>query len=111
VFLTDLYVPAFGISLGETKKVVVFEGEAKLGKVMAPAVTLSLNPEDFESPLSLQFAITKLMENLTKALEQPPEPKYMAEVRFKDHMGQPVTLAMTSERPYLRSVRTKLRQG
>lgn len=80
--------------MGETKRIIIFEGEAKLGKVMAPAVTLSLTPEDFESPLSLQFALTKLMENLSRALEQPPEPKYMAEVRFKDHMGQPVTIAI-----------------
>ncbi|NPA85569.1 MAG: hypothetical protein GXO07_06170 [Crenarchaeota archaeon] len=80
--------------MGETKRVVVFEGEAKLGKVVAPTVALTLSPEDLESPLSFQFALTKLMEQLTRALEQPPEPKYMAEVKFKDHMGQPVSIAV-----------------
>ncbi len=80
--------------MSETKKVIVFDGEARLGKVSVPTFSFTLSPEDLESPLSLQFALSKLMESLTKALEEPPEPKYMAEVKFKDHLGQPVTIAI-----------------
>ena len=78
----------------ESKKTIIFEGEAKIGYVQLPTVTLSLEPEDLESPLSLQMALSRIMEEISKALESPPEGKYVAEVKFKDHLNKPVFVAV-----------------
>ncbi|ABU81359.1 hypothetical protein [Ignicoccus hospitalis] len=78
----------------ETKKVTVFEGEARIGLMKVPTLTITLEPEDFESPLSFQMALSKLMDELTKAFENPPESKYFAEVKFRDHLNRPVFVAV-----------------
>jgi hypothetical protein len=82
-----------GKDLNSSKK-VVFEGVAKVGKVTIPPVTFSLNPEDLSSPLSLQMALNKLFENIANALEGEIKPRYLAEVKFNDHLGTPVVFAI-----------------
>jgi len=76
------------------KKRVVLEGEAKIGKINMPMFTFSLSPEDLSSPLALQMALSKIMESLMNAMEKPMNPRYMAEVRFKDSTGNPISVAL-----------------
>ncbi len=72
-----------------------FEGDAKIGKVMKDFLRLSLKPEDFSSPVSLQMAISRLYEGMMRMMEQGgPKPTYVAEIRFTDDMGNPVVLAV-----------------
>ena len=72
----------------------MLEGTARIGKVMVPPITLSLSPEDLSSPLSFQMALNKLLENIANALEGEIKPRYLAEVKFNDHLGTPITFAI-----------------
>ena len=76
------------------RKKVVLEGEARIGKINVPVLSFSLSPEDLSSPLAFQMAISKIMENLMNAIEQQNNPRYVAEVRFKDSMGTPISIAL-----------------
>ncbi|MCE4606618.1 MAG: hypothetical protein F7B59_04705 [Desulfurococcales archaeon] len=78
--------------LSKTK--AIFEGEAKIGEVMGGFQAISLSPEDISSPLSFQMALTRIYETLMKSMEEGPKKKYVAEVRFKDDMGNPVVISI-----------------
>ena len=77
-----------------TQRKVTLSGEAKIGRILMPSVNLSLDPEDFSSPVALQMALSKLIEQLSAAFEEPPKPRYIAEVRLVDAMGTPVRFAI-----------------
>lgn len=72
-----------------------YEGRARIGRVMRNLMTLTLRPEDFSSPVSLQMAISRIYESMMKVFESGgPKPGYVAEVRFKDDMGNNVVFAV-----------------
>ncbi|MCD6301332.1 MAG: hypothetical protein J7L82_04600 [Staphylothermus sp.] len=72
----------------------VFEAKAKIGQVLSGAQHLVLKPEDLSSPISFQMAITRIMDTLMKSLQEGPKRRYVAEIRFKDSLGNPVVLAI-----------------
>ncbi len=72
----------------------VFEAKAKIGQVLNGAQHLVLKPEDLSSPISFQMAITRIMDTLMKSLQEGPKRRYVAEIRFKDSLGNPVILAI-----------------
>jgi len=72
-----------------------FEGEAKIGKVLRNIASITLKPEDFSSPVSLQMAISRIYESMIKMMEEGgPKPRYVAEVRFSDDLGNPIVIAL-----------------
>ncbi|UXD21528.1 hypothetical protein IPA_05160 [Ignicoccus pacificus DSM 13166] len=77
-----------------SKRQIVIEGSAKIGKLNIAPLNLSLSPEDLSSPLSLQMALNKILENLANAFEGNVKPHYFAEVKFSDHLGMPVSFAI-----------------
>ncbi|NOZ88510.1 MAG: hypothetical protein GXO15_01145 [Crenarchaeota archaeon] len=79
---------------GEQKRLAIFEGEARVGEVMQGLQAIALRPEDFSSPVALQMALSRIYEAMVKALEQGPKKRYVAEVRFRDSMGNPVIVAV-----------------
>jgi hypothetical protein len=77
------------------KKVVEFSGEARIGRVEFPVFMINLDDlGEMDTPLSIQFALSKLVDKIMESLEKPPEPKYVAEVRLKDHLNRPVFIAV-----------------
>ncbi len=87
------------------------EGEAIIRKITLPIMKIDVSPEDLDSPLSFQLFVEKIMESITRTLEEPPRPKYMAEVRFKDALGMPVKFVVDlGERtPYFSKDKVKVR--
>lgn len=72
-----------------------FEGEAKIGRVLKNIATISLKPEDFSSPISLQMAFSRIYDALMRIMEEGgPKPTYIAEVRFTDDLGNQVAFAV-----------------
>lgn len=78
----------------EKKKIAIYHGEAKIGEILGSFTQIQLKPEDFTSPIALQMALSRIYEALMKSLEAGPKKKYVAEVRFKDSLGNPVFLAV-----------------
>lgn len=72
----------------------MFNGTAKLGEVLPQFSQVSLTAQDMSSPISMQMAMSRIYEALTKATESGAKKKYLAEVRFVDSMGNPVVLAL-----------------
>ena len=77
-----------------TKKVVEISGEAKIGRLDIPPMVLELGPDDLASPLSFQMALSKLVDKIMDTLEKPPEPHYFADIRIKDHLNRPISIAI-----------------
>ncbi|MCE4599263.1 MAG: hypothetical protein F7C81_03595 [Desulfurococcales archaeon] len=72
-----------------------FEGEARIGKVLKNIASITLKPEDFSSPIALQMAISRIYESMIKMMESGgPKPRYVAEVRIVDDMGNTSVLAV-----------------
>ena len=78
----------------ESKRIIIFEGKAKIGEVLGNIASIQLRPEDFTSPVSLQMAISRIYEAIMKSFEQGLKKKYVAEVRFTDSLGNPVVIAV-----------------
>ncbi len=78
----------------EFKRIAIFEGEARIGTIMSGLQTIQLRPEDFTSPVALQMALSRIYEAVLKAFEQGPRKRYVAEVRFNDSLGNPVSIAV-----------------
>ncbi|MEB3774541.1 MAG: hypothetical protein GSR86_06430 [Desulfurococcales archaeon] len=79
----------------ETRFLKSFDGEARVGKVLKNIASITLKPEDFASPLSLQMAISRIYESMIKMMEEGgPRPRYVAEVRFTDDMGNPIVIGI-----------------
>lgn len=71
------------------------EAEAKVGKALKNIAMVSLRPEDLSSPASFQMAISRLYESIMKMMESGgPEQTYIAEVKFTDDLGNPVSIAI-----------------
>lgn len=70
-------------------------GRAKVGRIMRNFMAVTLKPEDLTSPLALQMAISRIYESMMKVFESGgPKPGYVAEVRFRDDMGNNVVFAV-----------------
>jgi len=80
--------------LPENKKLAIFEGEARVGEVMQGIQAIQLRPEDLSSPIALQMALSRMYEAVMKMLESGPKKRYIAEVRFTDSLGNPVSFAV-----------------
>ncbi len=76
------------------KRLAIFEGEARVGEVMQGLQAIQLRPEDFASPVALQMALSRIYEAVLKAFESGPKKRYVAEIRFTDSLGNPVTFAV-----------------
>jgi len=91
----------------EAKRIVVFEGQARIGEIMKGFAQIQLRPEDFSSPLALQMALTRIYEGLMKAVSEGPKKSFAAEVRFTDSLGQTVSFGVdlgTAPPPFSKSV-------
>ncbi len=77
-----------------TKRIALFEGKARIGEVIKELAQVRLTPEDFSSPISLQMAISRIYSALLKTMEQGPRKHYVAEIRFKDSLGNTVVFAV-----------------
>lgn len=73
---------------------VEFQGKAKIGEIMGNLATIQLKPEDFSSPLALQMAFTRIYNELMNALSKGPEKHYVADVKFTDSLGNPVSIGV-----------------
>lgn len=73
----------------------VYEGSARVGKIIKSFATITLKPEDFSSPIAFQMAISRIYESMVKMFESgAPKPSYVAEVRFTDDLGNTVVFAV-----------------
>ncbi|MCS7097972.1 MAG: hypothetical protein NZ922_03215 [Candidatus Methanomethyliaceae archaeon] len=72
----------------------MFTGSARIGEIMDTFTQLTLTPQDMTSPVALQMALSRIYEAMTKAITTGPRKKYIAEVRFIDSLGNPVTIAL-----------------
>lgn len=73
----------------------VYEGTARVGRIMKNLATITLKPEDFSSPIAFQMAISRIYETMVKMFESGgPKPSYVAEVRFTDDLGNTVIFAV-----------------
>ncbi len=79
---------------GQPKRLAVFEGEARVGQVIAGLQAIQLRPEDFSSPVALQMALSRIYEAVLKAFQEGPRKRYVAEVRFRDSLGNTVVFAV-----------------
>jgi hypothetical protein len=89
-----------------------FKGSARIGKAMKEFLTFTLKPEDLTSPVAFQMALSRIYEGLMRMMEQGgPKPTYIAEVRFRDDMGNNVVIAVDlgPETPPFSSDRVKAR--
>lgn len=73
---------------------VEFEGKAKIGEIMGGISSIQLRPEDLSSPISFQMAISRIYSELMNMMTQGPKKHYVAEVRFNDSMGNPVSVGV-----------------
>ncbi|BDC19933.1 hypothetical protein [Acidianus sp. HS-5] len=73
---------------------IEFEGKAKIGQVMGNLTSIQLKPDDFSSPLSLQMALSRIYNELMKAMSQGPQTHYVADVKFTDSLGNPVSVGV-----------------
>lgn len=73
---------------------IEFDGKAKLGEILGNMPTIQLKPEDFSSPLALQMAISRLYNELMNMLTSSPQKHYIAEVRFTDSLGNPISVGI-----------------
>jgi hypothetical protein len=73
----------------------VYEGSARVGKVIKSFAAVTLKPEDFSSPVAFQMAISRIYESMLKMFESGgPKPTYVAEIRFTDDLGNSVVFAV-----------------
>ncbi|MCH4815091.1 MAG: hypothetical protein QXY87_04700 [Saccharolobus sp.] len=73
---------------------VEFEGKAKIGEMMGNFKAIQLKPEDFSSPLALQMALSRIYSELMNMMNQRQELHYVADVKFTDSMGNPVSVGV-----------------
>lgn len=72
-----------------------FNGKARIGKVMGGMQSIVLKPEDLSSPVAFQMALSRIMEAAMKMVESGgPKPRYVAEIRFTDDLGNNVVFAV-----------------
>lgn len=90
---------------------VEFSGEARIQRAMINLAQIRLSPEDLSNPISFQLALSRIYENLMKALEGGVKYSYIAEVKFKDSLGNQIVFAVDlgDKMPPISSDRVKAR--
>jgi len=78
----------------QRKRIAIFQGEAKIGEVIKGLSEIKLTPEDFSSPISLQMALSRIYSALMKSMEEGFKKHYIAEIRFRDNLGNLVSFAI-----------------
>ncbi|AWR97814.1 hypothetical protein DFR86_09830 [Acidianus sulfidivorans JP7] len=73
---------------------IEFQGKAKIGEVMGNLASIQLKPEDFSSPLALQMAFSRIYNEIMNAMSKGPEKHYVADVKFTDSLGNPVSIGV-----------------
>ena len=77
---------------------ISFEGVARVQKTIINfAKSLAqarLTPSDLSNPVSFQLAFTRVYEAIMKAVEEGGKTSYVAEVRFKDSLGNIIAFAV-----------------
>ncbi len=79
---------------GAPRHVKLFEGEAKVGQMLKGMQVIQLRPEDLQSPISLQMALSRIYDAVLRMMQEGPKKVYVAEVRFTDDLGNPVVFAV-----------------
>jgi len=74
------------IGSGKVEKAII-----DLAKGIAEA---KLSPSDLTNPVAFQLAFSRLYKALMESIEEGPKEDYIAEVRFKDDLGNDVVLAI-----------------
>ncbi len=74
--------------------VKVFEGEARVGQMLKGLEVVQLRPEDFQSPVALQMALSRIYDAVLRMMQEGPRKVYVAEVRFRDDLGNTVVFAV-----------------
>jgi len=90
----------------------IYEGSARIGRIMKNFATVTLKPEDFSNPIAFQMAISRIYESMIKMFELGgPKSSYVAEVKFSDDLGNSVVFAVDlgSETPPFSGERVKAR--
>lgn len=72
--------------IGKIEKAIV-----DIAKGLAEA---KISPQDLANPVSFQLAFSRLYEALLKAVEEGSSESYVAEVRFKDDLGNDIVFAV-----------------
>ncbi len=93
------------------RKIVVKEASARIGEVIKGLSNIRLTPQDLSSPVALQMAISRIYSALMKTLEEGPKKHYVAEIRFRDDLGNDIVFAVDlgEEPPPFRSNVVKAR--
>ena len=73
---------------------IEFNGEAKIQRALLNIAQIKISPEELSNPISFQLAISRIYENLMKALEGGFKYSYVAEVKFKDSLGNQIVFAV-----------------
>ena len=76
------------------RHIKVFEGEARIGSMLKGLEVVQLKPEDFQSPVALQMALSRIYDAVLRVMQEGPKKVYVAEVRFQDDLGNPVSIAV-----------------
>jgi len=76
------------------KRITVFEGKARIGTVIGNLAQVQLRPEDLSSPIAFQMALSRIYEAVMKAVESGLKKIYVAEIRFRDSLGNNVVFAV-----------------
>lgn len=71
-----------------------FTGEARIQRVMVNLAQIRLSPEDLSNPISFQLALSRVYESVIRALEGGARYSYVAEVKFRDSLGNQVVFAV-----------------
>ncbi len=82
----------------EGKVKALFNGYARIDRVSVNIAKglaeAKITPQDLTNPVAFQLAFSKLYDTLLKVMESGDEPSYVAEVRFKDSLGNEVVMAV-----------------
>jgi len=73
---------------------VEFNGEARVQRALLNIAQIKVSPEDLSNPISFQLALSRIYDNLMKVLEGGFKYSYVAEVKFKDSLGNQIVFAV-----------------
>ncbi len=76
----------------------VFVGEGSIDKVMIDIAKgladARITPQDLTNPVAFQLAFSRLYKALLKSVEEGGGESYVAEVKFRDDLGNEVTFTV-----------------
>ena len=76
----------------------VFNGEGFIDKVVVDIAKglaeAKITPQDLSNPVAFQLAFSRLYKALLKSMEGGGQESYVAEVRFRDDLGNEITFTV-----------------